>query len=33
LITLLFASWSVFAADAAKVPGAEKYDIDARACG
>lgn len=29
LITLLFASLSVFAADGAKVPGAEKYDIDA----
>jgi polyisoprenoid-binding protein YceI len=29
LITLLFASLSVFAADSAKVPGAEKYDIDA----
>jgi polyisoprenoid-binding protein YceI len=29
LITLLFASLPVFAADGAKVPGAEKYDIDA----
>jgi polyisoprenoid-binding protein YceI len=29
LITLLFASLSVFAADRAKVPAAEKYDIDA----
>jgi polyisoprenoid-binding protein YceI len=28
-ITLLFASVSVFAADAAQVPAAEKYDIDA----
>jgi polyisoprenoid-binding protein YceI len=28
-ITLLFVSLSVFAADGAKVPGAEKYDIDA----
>jgi polyisoprenoid-binding protein YceI len=29
LITLLFASVPVFAADRAKAPGAEKYDIDA----
>jgi polyisoprenoid-binding protein YceI len=29
LMTLLFVSSSVFAADGAKVPGAEKYDIDA----
>jgi polyisoprenoid-binding protein YceI len=29
LITLLFASVPVFAADGANVPGAEKYDIDA----
>jgi len=29
LITLLFASLSVFAADGARVPAAEKYDIDA----
>jgi polyisoprenoid-binding protein YceI len=29
LMTLLFASWSVFGADGAKVPAAERYDIDA----
>jgi polyisoprenoid-binding protein YceI len=29
LMTLLFASWSVFGADGAKVPVAERYDIDA----
>jgi polyisoprenoid-binding protein YceI len=29
LITLLFASMSIFAADGASVPAAEKYDIDA----
>ena len=29
LITLLFASFSVFAADAAKVPAVERYEIDA----